>query len=187
MINNKTFKKIKDQTNIVFKSKFLSTFTMPERYEFLQLCHRRNYKEGEFIFYQNDPGTGMYFIENGTVELIVKNVFDDSEENAATFTLDAPESFGALSIGYDLRRLSSAKCMTDCTLLGFFNPDFETLKKRHPQIAVKLMETISLISMKQLEAATRKLEEVTNTKTAFSLQFNTFYHEENDQTTEENI
>ena len=51
------------------------------RYEFLQLCHRRTFKEGEFVFYRNDPGTGMYFIEEGAVELTLSvNEIDSSKK-----------------------------------------------------------------------------------------------------------
>ena len=37
-------------------------------------------KAGEFIFYRNDPGTGMYFIEDGSVELTVMSSQDDEQE-----------------------------------------------------------------------------------------------------------
>ena len=73
-------KRIKQQAHIVFKSKFLKNFSPAERYEFLQLCHRRTYKEGEYVFYRNDPGTGMYFIEDGSVELTFNTGHEDPEE-----------------------------------------------------------------------------------------------------------
>lgn len=175
--DRKKLKNMKEQGSFILKSKFLNQFTPLESYEFLQLCHRRKYEENEYIYYQNDPGTGMYFIESGRVQLIVVNNLDDTETGNITFELQAPESFGDLSIGYELRRMSSSKCLTDCTLLGFFKPDFETLKKRHPEIALKFIEAISKRTMKQLERTTRKLEEATDTKTAFSIQFNTYYEE----------
>lgn len=175
MANKELLGKYKNQTKLLLKSRFLRNLSVFERYEFLQLCHRRKYNEGEYIYYQNDPGTGMYFIEEGRVELSVVNKINDPEKGSATHELEPPESFGAMSIGYELRRMSSAKCMTDCTLLGFFKPDFETLKKRHPEIAIKFIETISTIAMMQLEKTMRKLCEAADTKTAFSIQFETYY------------
>ncbi len=175
MFSKNNFSRIKKQTSIIFKSSFLSGLSMAERYEFLQLCHRRSYKEGEYIFYQNDPGTGMYFIEEGNVQLQVVNNLEDPETGRVTFMLEPSDHFGSMSIGYELRRMSSAKCMTDCTLLGFFKPDFETLKKRHPEIAVKLLEAISNLAMRQLELTMRKLCEAADTKTAFAIQFETHY------------
>lgn len=182
MFNKNQFTKLKNQTRMIFQSTFLKDLSSTERYEFLQLCHRRKYNKGEFIYYQNDPGTGMYFIEEGSVDLIVSNSQDDTNTDSISFKLEPPDSFGALSIGYDLRRLSSAKCLTDCTLLGFFNPDFETLKKRNPGIAVKFLEKLSTIAMQQLERTVRELESVTNTQHVFSIQFETYYARSRNET-----
>jgi CRP-like cAMP-binding protein len=171
----KLFKK-NDKANgrLVFRSPFLSNLSPLQRYELLQYFHRRNYKEGEYIYYQNDPGTGMYFIEKGRVELIVEAERGSEAEENLTYELSEPDHFGELSIGYELRRMSSARCQTNCTLLGLFKPDFETLKKRQPVIAVKFLETLSVLAMKQFERATLKLREATDIKTAYSLQFSAY-------------
>lgn len=172
---------------MIFSSKFLNDLSTTERYEFLQLCHRRKYNKGEYIFYQHDPGTGMYFIEDGSVELIVTGNVENDEIGDVSFKLEPPESFGALTIGYDLRRLSSARCINDCTLLGFFKPDFETLKKRNPTIAVKFLESVAILAMRQLERTVRELEAVTSTQNAFSIHFQTYYDrfDESDRTGKE--
>ncbi|TYP95139.1 Cyclic nucleotide-binding domain-containing protein [Fodinibius salinus] len=173
MLGSEKFNKLKNQSEIIFNSRFLQNLTTLERSEFLQYCHRRRYKKNDHIYYQGDPGTGMYFIEDGKVELIVEHK-SDGDDSKQSRTITAPESFGALSIGYELRRISSAKCLTDCILMGFFKPDFETLKKRHPSIAVKFMETLAMIAMKQLEIVTNELKEVSTPEHAFALQFGTY-------------
>ncbi|MDZ7774033.1 MAG: cyclic nucleotide-binding domain-containing protein [Balneolaceae bacterium] len=167
----KTFKK---QTGIIARSRFLKSLTAMERYEFLQLCHSRSYKEDEYIYYQGDPGTGMYFIEEGRVQLVVES--SEASDDDLTYDLEAPEDFGSLSIGYELRRMSSVRCLTDCTLLGFFKPDFETLKKRHPLIAVKFMETLAKIAMRQLEMFTDEVNHSSGVSKAFALRFESYYH-----------
>lgn len=172
MFNKSDFKKIQNQSSIVFHSKLLTNLTPLERYELLQLSHRRNYKEGEFIYYQNDPGTGMYFIEEGNVRLAVSDGAEENIDNQFHIDLTAPSEFGTMSIGYDIRRLSSAQCLTECILLGFFKPDFETLKKRHPETAVKFLESVSTKVMQQLEFTTKKLSEVLTVKESFSILFN---------------
>lgn len=175
MFKKGDLQKFRKQGNIVLNSKLLSELSLTERYELLQLCHRRKYKEGEYIFYQNDPGTGMYFIEEGAIELNVKNNLGDTEDDEYSVTIHAPREIGTMSIGYEIRRMASAKCITDCVLLGFFKPDFETLKKRNPETAVKFLEAVSIRVMKQLELSMKKLAEVTDTKTAFTIQFETQY------------
>jgi len=175
MFNKSDLQKIRKQGNIVLNSTLLEGLSLTERYELLQLCHRRKFKEGEYIFYQNDPGTGMYFIEEGTVQLAVSNNLSDGENDQYAVKIQAPKEIGTMSIGYEIRRMASAKCLTDCVLLGFFKPDFETLKKRNPETAVKFLEAVSIRVMKQLELSLRKLAEVTDTKTAFSIQFASQY------------
>lgn len=179
MLGSKRLESLKNQGRIILSSRFLKNLSSAERYEFLQLCHRRKYKEGEYIYYQGDPGTGMYFIEEGKVQLIVEPELD-SENEEYILKLEAPDSFGALSTGYELRRLSSAQCLTDCILLGFFKPDFETLKKRHPGIAVKFMETLAMLAMKQLDISTKALQEYTGKVEAYRLQFETYYSQKDE-------
>lgn len=175
-------KRLKDQSNIVFKSKFLANLNPAERYEFLQLCHRRSYKEGEYVFYKNDPGTGMYFIEHGFIELTVGEPDDtDTENKPNTLELTSPDSFGALSIGYNLRRKTSARCATDCELLGFFKPDFEVLRDRHPKIAVKFLQTLTNKALKQLQVTTKKLTEVADEQTALNLQIQSYYEDTSEE------
>jgi len=176
-------KRLKQQSEIVFNSRFLKNLSVTERYEFLQLCHKRTYKEGEFVFYRNDPGTGMYFIQEGKIELTI-DTYDENtpeEDRKEGFLLEAPESFGALSIGYNLRRKSTARCLSDCKLLGFFKPDFEVLRDRHPQIAVKFLETLSNIALRQLEAATKTIEELSDQHHALRVQFEAYYEDQNEE------
>lgn len=174
MASSNNFSRIKNQGNIIFKSRFLSNLSRLERFEFLQLCHRRNYAKDEYIYYQGDPGTGMYFIEQGEVQLITTSGREDEEY---THKISAPESFGVLSLGYEFRRFATARCLTDSTLLGFFKPDFETLKKRQPHIGVKFMETLATIAMQQLNTAISELSESSKAKRVIALQYNTFYEE----------
>ena len=173
---------LKQQLSIVFGSKFLKNLSSTERYEFLQLCHPRKYKEGEYVFYRDDPGTGMYFIQEGKIELMLESDKDEEPENTdeGKFVLDAPDSFGALSIGYNLRRKSTAKCLTDCQLLGFFQPDFEVLRDRHPQIAVKFLQSLTNIALRQLERATYIIEDLAGHEKALQVQFDSYYENPED-------
>lgn len=177
---NSKLQKLKQQSNIVQNSELLKNLSVTERYELLQLCHRRNYKSGEYVYYQDDPGSGLYFIEEGKIQLQVRNQTgnintDSDNQEPFSITVESPQEIGLVSVGYETRRLSSAQCMTNCTLLGFFTPDFETLKKRNPQTAVKFLEASSKRIMKQLDLSMKKIIEIADTKTAFQIQFETQY------------
>lgn len=171
MFSKNDLKKIRNQGSIVFNSKLLRELTPFERYELLQLCHRRKFKEGEFIYHQNDPGAGMYFIEEGTVRLMVSKLEDSNDSEKFVMDIEAPSELGMMSIGYEVPRMATAQCLSDSTLLGFFKPDFETLKKRNPETAVKFLEAVSTQTMKRFEKSIQKLKSYTDLKTAFSILF----------------
>ncbi len=171
MFKKSDFNKIKNQGSIVFKSQLLQDLTPFERYELLQLCHRRKFKEGEFIYHQNDPGAGIYFIEEGSVRLIVSKTPEVDQNEKYTVDITAPSELGIMSIGYEIPRMATAQCLTDCTLLGFFKPDFETLKKRNPETAVKFLEAVTNQTMKRFELSMNQLKKRTDLKTAFSIMF----------------
>jgi len=171
MFKSKKFKDLQLTSKIVFKSRFLKALNPLDRYEFLQLCNKRRYAAGEYIYYQGDPGTGIYFIENGIVELVVES----ANEVKPIYRLEAPESFGALSIGYDMRRMSSARCVTDTTIYGFFKPDLIALSERHPQIAIKFLTVLNSIALKQLQHTIQALANKSDVATAHALQFETYY------------
>lgn len=166
--------RLKAQKNIILDSQFLQRLTPIESYEFIQLCHRRSFKAGEYIYHQGDPATGMYILESGKVELIVESDATQSDTENPVTLLEAPDSFGAFSVGYSIRRMTSAKCLNEVTVYGFFNSDFESLRDRHPRIAIKFLETLNIITTKQLEGALQKLKETGDIREAASIMFDTY-------------
>ena len=171
MFKKKDFKKFKNQGNVVFKSGLLETLSPFERYELLQLCHRRKYKEGETIYYQNDPGAGMYFIEEGAVRLVMTGPEDKPDTTQLSVDLKAPSEFGIIAIGYEIPRMTTAICLEESILLGFFNPDYESLKKRHPETAIKLLEAISKRILQQFDQSIQTLRDDDKLESAFSILF----------------
>ncbi len=170
----KNLSDLKQKSNVIFKSRFLSQMNPFERMSFLQLCNERTYRAGEYIYYQGDPGTGMYIIESGIVELVIETEDEDNADKPS-YRLEAPESFGALSVGYDMRRMSSARCVTDCTLYGFFKPDLETLCRRFPKVGIKFLGILNMIALKQLQITINHLKKHAGEAEALSLQFETYY------------
>lgn len=165
MFKNRLLKRIRSQTELIYQSAFLKRFSQLERYELLQLAHRRRYKSGEYVYHQADPGTGLYLIEQGVVELLYQETTDHDPVILAE--LHPPESFGAFSVDFQIRRKASARCITDCILYGFFISDYQVLFKRHPRIALRLLETINVTAMHQLDLLmTRNNEEATDPEAA---------------------
>lgn len=167
MISTGKLKSLKKQADIIFKTHLLVDFTPAERYEFLQLCHSRKYESGEFIFHQGDPGTGLYILEDGLIELTLDT--GDLEEIPSRH-LHPTECIGTLAVISESRRYCNARCVTDSRLLGFFRPDYEVLRNRQPRIAIKLMEAIANNLVSKLSNALTKLNDHTDSKTVFDIQ-----------------
>lgn len=170
------FKSFIQQGQLIFSSPLLNKLSHTEAYEFIQLCHRRSYKDGEYIYHQHDPGNGFYIIETGHVELIIEN--DEGKQVGQALVVEAPLSFGNLSLIHDMKRISCARAVGDIVVLGFFGPDFETLSRRNPQIAVKVLSEINRTLARQMEVTRQALIAKTSEPEVNRLQFETFYSEE---------
>ena len=172
MFKPKILRRIVSQSELMFQSPFLHRMSQLERYEFLQLCHRRRYKSGEFVYHQGDPGTGLYLIEQGSVELLHKTA--GQEELTPLTMLNSPEVFGAFSIDYQIRRKLSARCSTDCILYGFFITDYQVLLKRYPRVALRLLETLNVVTVQKLDLFLERGDEQDKEPETHALLFETY-------------
>lgn len=102
--------------------------------------HRRDYKRDEFLYYERDPGLGMYIVQRGRIRLLVE------DETGAVHELRQIGDhgvFGKLSLLGDFRRIESAQALTDVQVLGLFRPDLKTIVKRHPSSGAAVIEALA--------------------------------------------
>ena len=95
-----------------------------------EAVHRRTYQRGESLYYQGDPGLGLYIVERGTVRLLTEPEPGLTRELR---TAEAPSVFGVLSILGDFRRMETAETVTETRVLGFFRPDLKNVSRRDPK------------------------------------------------------
>lgn len=109
------------------------------RRDLAHAVHERTFRADETIYYQGDPGLGLYIVEKGTVELFI-----ETENDRERICLVHPgEPFGVYSLLGEFSRLETARAQTDTRLLGFFRPDFRTLAKRHPRTGLLILTGIA--------------------------------------------
>ena len=97
--------------------------------EVAAIVHKREYRAGEPVFYQGDPGLGMYIVQDGEVSIAILGK-DGNEQELAV--LGDGDFFGELALLDESPRSANAICKTDCTLIGFFRPDlFELIEKEN--------------------------------------------------------
>lgn len=106
--------------------------------------HSRKFSEGEVVFRAGEIGIGFYFIFSGTIELSHDEL--NSEINNEKFlTLEEYNYFGELALLQESnQRTATAIARNKCELVGIFKPDLDNLIVRHPVIAAKLIQSISV-------------------------------------------
>ncbi len=105
-----------------------------------EVVHARRYKQGEVIYYEADPGLGLYVVQQGTVRLLAS----DEDGIGQPVRLVSPCALiGELSLLGATPRIETAQAATEVHLLGFFRPDLTTLFRRSPQTGVALLEVLT--------------------------------------------
>ena len=113
----------------------------------LNIIHSRNYLFGEYIFYQGDPGIGLYVIREGEVQ-ISRSGGNSMEINLATFKKG--DFFGELALVDGEKRSASAIAKTDVKAVVIFKPDLDEFIEKYPKKGIKILKGISNIIAQRL-------------------------------------
>lgn len=129
-----------------------------------EIVHVRNFRPGEKIFRQGDPGVGMYLILTGTVDIIMHDpTFENRPEREEIFItrLEKGDFFGELSLVEDPSfRSASAVSVSRSTLIGFFKPDLLQTIQRNPLTGNKICLRLGEILGRRLRETTEKVTEL---------------------------
>ena len=108
----------------------------------VKMIHNRAYAANEYVFYQNDPGIGLYIIIKGEI-LITQETEEGDQFDLAT--LGRGDFFGELALLDEERRSASAIAMKDSQLAGIFKPDLDEFVETNPKEGIKILRGISQI------------------------------------------
>ncbi len=108
----------------------------------LNIVHYRNYLPGEYIFYQGDPGIGLYVINEG--EIVIQRT-NERGEIIPLATFSEGDFFGELALVDGEKRSASAIAKTDCKLSVIFKPDLDEFIEAYPRKGIKILQGISQI------------------------------------------
>jgi CRP/FNR family cyclic AMP-dependent transcriptional regulator len=158
--NNIFEKNGKHQINLDYvlkKVPFFSQLKKSELLEFKRILHHRYFKKGEIIFYEGEPGAGMYVIENGKIG-IYKNFDDNSKEELAI--LQSGEFFGEMALLDESARSASAVALENTSVLGLFRHDLFNLINRKPKLGNKILLKLAQMLAERLRLSNDELQEV---------------------------
>ena len=122
----------------------------------LNIVHNRIYVAGEYIFYQGDPGLGMYIIREGEVEIKREN---QGKKHTLLANLKKGDFFGELALVDVEKRSASAISKTDAKLAVIFKPDLEEFIDKIPKKGIKIMRGISKIIAARLRKLNADLDQ----------------------------
>jgi CRP-like cAMP-binding protein len=120
------------------------------------IVHEREYAPGEYVFFQNDPGLGMYVIKEGEVSIKLEN----PEKELAR--LREGSFFGEIALMDESPRSASAVAVTKCQLIGFFRPDLFKLIEKNPQTGLKIVMKLAQIIGERLRVANQNFSNSQN-------------------------
>jgi CRP/FNR family transcriptional regulator, cyclic AMP receptor protein len=99
----------------------------------------RHVERGATIFMKGDPGTCLFAVYSGTVEISVPSV---DGRNAVVNLIKEGEIFGEIALLDGRPRTADAVAFVDCTLMVIDRREFLPLLREQPDIALKLLEIL---------------------------------------------
>jgi len=143
--------------NVLKKVPFFRELKKGELRDFRRIIHQRYYKKNEIIFYEGEPGVGMYVIEQGKIG-IYKNFDEHSKEELAS--LFPGEFFGEMALLDESPRSATAVALENSTILGLFRPDLFDLINRNPRLGIKILLRLSQMIAERLRLSNNENQEL---------------------------
>lgn len=104
-------------------------------------CRERTYSPGSKLIKQGDTGVGLYVITKGTVHITKETDPDKPELDLGT--VGPGNVLGEMSLLDDLPRSANVTAVNEVTALLLPVWEFRTTLRNHPDIALRLLATLS--------------------------------------------
>ncbi len=113
----------------------------------ISIIHNRTYVAGEYVFYQSDPGIGLYIILEGQVAI---ERVSETGHKLALANFNTGDFFGELALIDGAKRSASAIATMDSKLAVIFKPDLDEFIEKNPAKGVLIMRGLSQIIVTRL-------------------------------------
>lgn len=112
------------------------------------ICSEKHYQAGDIVFEENTPGTELYVIANGEVEIVVNPALvgkkDDTNDRFTIATLRRGQSFGEVALVDEGVRSAGARCsQPDTHLIAIPRDKLMLLCDTYPQLGYRLMRNLA--------------------------------------------
>ena len=114
-----------------------------------RILHERTYRDGEYIFEEGKPGTAMYLVRGGVVEIVRRG---QNGEEVPLVTLEPPASLEELAaVGADVVHWTSGRASGPVSLVAIGRPDLDALGRNFPLLANKILKKLAHIIAMRLQ------------------------------------
>jgi CRP/FNR family transcriptional regulator, cyclic AMP receptor protein len=105
-----------------------------------ELSHLQ-FKKGDAIFFEGDPGQTLYIVESGNVRIYLHT--EDGQETSVNVCTSG-DIFGELAVIDGLPRSASAIALEDSVVLALNREQFRECTRRYPQLAFNFLKALSV-------------------------------------------
>ena len=137
---------------IISETELFRGINFKEMEAIANICHEEVYTEGTVLFQQDEEASGLYILEEGTVNLII--------QNGATLVYDLEEPgevFGWSSMVEHGRYTASGICATDVKAIKIERDRLDKIFKNHPDAGLKVLRRLGGVFSKRLSTAYKDL------------------------------
>jgi CRP-like cAMP-binding protein len=121
------------------------------------VVHDRVYEAGETIFYETEPGAGMYVIRTGRVNIVLNQY---AGHPIVLAELLPGDFFGEMALLGNMTRSATAVATEHSELIGFFHPDLIELIQLDPRIGARISLGLARTLANRLRMTSTQLREV---------------------------
>jgi CRP-like cAMP-binding protein len=107
-------------------------------------------KAGDLVFNEGDPGTEMYIIQSGRVEIFNEN----PQGSISLAVMEKGDFFGEMALLDGEPHMAAARALEEVELIEINSTLFDRMIKGNPEIAVRMMRKLSI----RLREANKKNE-----------------------------
>jgi CRP-like cAMP-binding protein len=116
--------------------------TQGDRRRLARILHERTYRDGEYIYEEGTPGTAMYIVRDGVVEIVMRR--KRNGEEVPLVLLEPPASLEEwAALGAEVVRLTSARARGPVSLVAIGHSDLDGLGRDFPLLANKILKRLA--------------------------------------------
>lgn len=123
--------------------------TQADLRQLARIVHERTYRDGEYIFEEGKPGTALYVVRSGVVEIVRRK---RNGEEVSLVSVEPPASFEELAaMGADVVHWTSGRARGPVSLVAIGGPDLDALSRNFPLLANKILKNLARIIAVRLQ------------------------------------